>query len=56
MEKIREKLSEVEPEDMKAYSMPRLVYPVGKIRLLNMEDPIEKVELRSNCTLVLMGL
>lgn len=56
IDKICDKLREVEPEDMKAYSQPRLVYPVGKIRILNLEDSIEKVELKANCTLVLMGL
>lgn len=53
--KIRELLLEAEPEDMKGYTEPRLVYPMGRIRILQMEDTIEKVELKSNCTLVLMG-
>ena len=29
---------------------------MGKLRILDMNDTIEKVELKSNCTLVLMGL
>lgn len=33
-----------------------MIYPIGKLRILDMNDPIEKVELKSNCTLVLMGL
>lgn len=55
MSKIRELLLEAEPEDMKGYAEPRLVYPVGRIRILRMDDTLEKVELKSNCTLVLMG-
>ena len=41
---------------MKAYPEPRLVYPKGRIRMLNMQDKIEAAELYSNCTLVLYGI
>jgi len=41
---------------MKAYPTPRFAYPMGKMRILNMDDTIEKVQLKANSTLVLMGL
>ena len=56
VEKIRDKLDSLEPEDMRQYPSPRLIYPMGKLRILDMNDTIEKTELKSNCTLVLMGL
>lgn len=56
VEKICEKLSEVEPEQMLKYPTPRLIYPMGKIRSLDFDQVIEQVQLKSNCTLVLMGL
>jgi len=56
VDKIREKLHELSPEDIQSYPTPRLIYPMGKLRILDMEDLIEKVELKSGCTLVLMGL
>jgi len=31
VEKINDKLREVEPEQMQNYASPRLVYPAGKI-------------------------
>ena len=56
IQKIVDRLCEEEPEEMKAYPSPRLIYPMGRLRILNFEDTIEKAELPSNCTLVLMGL
>ena len=56
VEKIHEMLLEVAPDEMKAYGTPRFVYPQGTMRTLNFEDTIEKVQLRSNCKLVLMGI
>ena len=50
------KLNEEEPQEMKQYPAPRLVYPMGKLRILNLDDTVEKQQLKSNCTLVLMGL
>lgn len=42
VQKILDKLSEAEPDDLKMYQpFPKLIYPVGKIRVLNKDVTIE---------------
>lgn len=41
---------------MKSYATPRLVYCMGKIRILNLDESVETAGLPANCTLALMGL
>ena len=56
IETIRQMLCEADPDSVPDFSQPKFIYPQGKIRILELEDVIEKVQLKSGCTLVLMGV
>lgn len=38
------------------YRKPQFIYPKGKIRFLELDDVIEKVQLKSGSMLVLIGI
>lgn len=41
IEKIKEKLEELEPDQMAMYQDFKLVYPMGKIRILPLNQTVE---------------
>ena len=38
LEKVKERLYELEPEEMSAYRSIKLIYPMGKLRTLALEQ------------------
>lgn len=38
LEKVKERLYELEPEEMAAYRSIKLIYPMGKLRTLAMDQ------------------
>lgn len=39
--KIKEKLCEIEPEEMKKYPLVKLVHPMGQVKILPLDKTIE---------------
>ena len=38
LEKIKERLHEIEPEEMSAYRSIKLIYPMGKLKTLQLDQ------------------
>ena len=53
--KIKEKLQELDPV-VKKYQTVKLVYPMGKIKVLGLDKTVESQQIHENTTLVLMGM
>lgn len=56
IDKIREKLQEIEPNEMGLYHTVKLVYPMGHVKILPLDQTVESQNLPNNSTLVLMGM
>jgi hypothetical protein len=53
--KIIELLAKVEPAEMSAYHVTKLIYPMGKLNRLDMGVPIHEQNVPCGAQLVLMG-
>jgi hypothetical protein len=55
LEKLRELLIQREPEEMSGYHVIRLVYPMGTLKNLNLDQTFEQQEIPNGAKLVLLG-
>jgi len=55
LDKIRELLFQREPDEMSSYHVIKLVYPMGVLKTLNMDQTFEQQEIPNNAQLVLLG-
>ena len=55
LEKVKERLYELEPEEMSAYRSIKLIYPMGKLRTLALEQTPAQLNLMSGARLLLQG-
>ena len=53
MEKVKDRLCELEPEEMSAYRSIKLVYPMGKLRTLELNQTPAQLGLMSGARLLL---
>ncbi len=56
IEKIRERLYELEPQEMAHYHSTKLIYPMGKLRTLALDQSPAQLNLMSGCRLLLQGV
>jgi hypothetical protein len=55
LEKIRELLHQRETEEMGSYHVVRLVYAMGSLKNLNLDQTFEQAEIPNGSVLVLLG-
>lgn len=55
LDRLRELLQLKEPEEMSSYHVIKLVYPMGTIQHLNLDQTFEQLEIPHNAQLLLLG-
>ena len=56
LEKVKERLMELEPEEMSQYRTIKLIYPMGKLRTLALDQTPAQQNLPSGARLLLQGV
>ena len=56
LEKVKDRLQELEPEEMSAYRSIKLIYPMGKLRTLQLDQSPAQLGLMSGARLLLQGV
>ena len=56
MDKVRERLYELEPDEMAQYRSVRLIYPMGRLRSLPLDQTPVQLNLMSGAQLLLQGV
>jgi hypothetical protein len=55
LDKLRELLMQREPEEMSSYHVIRLVYPMGTIKNLSLDQTFDQQDIPNEAQLVLLG-
>ena len=55
VEKLQELLAKVEPEEMGGYHTVKFVYPIGKLKALNLAKTFQEQNVPCGAQLVLLG-
>jgi hypothetical protein len=55
LEKLRDMLMQREPEEMASYHVIKLIYPMGTLKNLNLEQTFAQQEIPNGAKLVLLG-